>query len=718
MFQTAPKLFNESYRVESGVSSDSLQLFVGAVAEMNDANVWDLSQLCDEFSFIELAKTVGDWQSKHSLADVGIGHGLDLVQAALERLESHACTMWMLDRALNCRRETGMNDTEKRAAVEAEVSGLSETTARDVHLVMVVTKQRLVHGRGDCVLEEEMREAMAGIGRSQVQQGGEWKAAKHEPSKVSERKEVLGNLKGNCEKIWGAVVRQSDELARTLRRKEELGGRMQLEKVNRRLRKLNKRMKTQLARAEPRQPNKVARLQEAIAVGGSKVRNDLGNVLGRLTKLKQEIKRMKMAAKQIPLSLEKGKQRNHNGEESNVPNGVITHLMRECGGNMYDRIVDVTSRSCKSQLRVERDCERLPAEVLKQENLRLSDTKKLCPQGRTAPGLSSDFGQLIAVVGLRGGSRVTRGLSARGLANVAVRDWSDDFTFIVGCHHYRCPSSVSQFLSPRVSQLHSIDATISELRLEIEDRDELFASVLEAARGSSITVDSAHRPTFVAVCTALWNSELYESVYGKLSGKVMTGNDFDRFRFPSATRCDILAGLEFIASHFYFFLRRPDALKNLHFSILYEIIGRGSLKLESEDCLYDFISKGTETNREMFRLLEFVRFEYCSTGRVNDLFKRLSPHFYEINASMWAGLCTRLALPSVKKEPGRRFPAFRTEMVKDKFGRMAPQQVPAMTNGITGDPQGRPVYMDVPDGIIAHLTRECGGTCTPATSSM
>jgi hypothetical protein len=57
-------------------------------------------------------------------------------------------------------------------------------------------------------------------------------------------------------------------------------------------------------------------------------------------------------------------------------------------------------------------------------------------QEQEARCLSNDLGGLIAVVGLRGGSRVTDGLSARGLANIAVRDWSDDFTFIVGDHRY------------------------------------------------------------------------------------------------------------------------------------------------------------------------------------------------------------------------------------------------------------------------------------------
>jgi hypothetical protein len=138
--------------------------------------------------------------------------------------------------------------------------------------------------------------------------------------------------------------------------------------------------------------------------------------------------------------------------------------------------------------------------TIARQDFPLLASMELRPQSLGAPDLSHDFCELIAVVGLRGGSRVTGGLSAQGLANVAVRDWSDDFTFIIGDHQYRCPSSVARFLSPCVSRLHWIDPSIDELRLEVEDRDDLFGSVLEAVGGGSIAVDSAQRRTFEAIC--------------------------------------------------------------------------------------------------------------------------------------------------------------------------------------------------------------------------
>jgi hypothetical protein len=123
--------------------------------------------------------------------------------------------------------------------------------------------------------------------------------------------------------------------------------------------------------------------------------------------------------------------------------------------------------------------------VLKPDNRLLSEAKELRPQSQEALYPSNDFADLIAVVGLRGGSKVTGGLSVRRLANVTVRDSIDDFTFIVSRRRYWCPSSVAEFLSPRVYHLHCIDATIDELRLEVRDPDKVFQLVLNVEKDSA-----------------------------------------------------------------------------------------------------------------------------------------------------------------------------------------------------------------------------------------
>jgi hypothetical protein len=75
------------------------------------------------------------------------------------------------------------------------------------------------------------------------------------------------------------------------------------------------------------------------------VTEEVTNLEQELAKLKWEIKRMKMTEKQFPPSVKKG-------GRFDVPDGIIAHLTRECGGNVHDRnVVDVTSGSFEDEIK-------------------------------------------------------------------------------------------------------------------------------------------------------------------------------------------------------------------------------------------------------------------------------------------------------------------------------------------------------------------------------
>jgi hypothetical protein len=93
--------------------------------------------------------------------------------------------------------------------------------------------------------------------------------------------------------------------------------------------------------------------------------------------------------------------------------------------------------------------------------------------------------------------------------------------------------------------------------------------------------------------------------------------------------------VEFIASPFYNFLRRPDALKVAPFALIYEIISHGSQSFESEARFSGFMRKGAETAREMFGLQKLVRLEYCWTEWKKDFF---DVYFQSLRRSEWREL--------------------------------------------------------------------------------
>jgi hypothetical protein len=61
---------------------------------------------------------------------------------------------------------------------------------------------------------------------------------------------------------------------------------------------------------------------------------------------------MKMTEKQFPPSVKKGKARDEQDKEVviDVPDGIIAHLTRECGGNVHDcHVVDITLGSFEKE---------------------------------------------------------------------------------------------------------------------------------------------------------------------------------------------------------------------------------------------------------------------------------------------------------------------------------------------------------------------------------
>jgi hypothetical protein len=159
----------------------------------------------------------------------------------------------------------------------------------------------------------------------------------------------MGSLKEEANQVPGmtsAITRQGNELTETCRQTVALGGRVQqLEGDSQLLRGSSAGLKAHLARVEAGQQSAVARLQDAIAAGGSKVNEDLGNVQREVAKLKGDmIVTRRMAGKRYFTPFVK------KGKRIDVPDGIIAHLTRECGGNVHDRhVVDVTCGSFEKE---------------------------------------------------------------------------------------------------------------------------------------------------------------------------------------------------------------------------------------------------------------------------------------------------------------------------------------------------------------------------------
>jgi hypothetical protein len=305
IFLENPDLLKKPYAVRARVSETNFRLFVdainGAPTEIGMKNAFDLELLSTEFQFTGLVRRVAEFVAQHPSVEVV---GLKSAIANLQRqLTEH-----------DLRRERDLC-----------LMDIASERARDDH-------DSLVHGLIGQVENEVMQEA----------------------EKVSSLQKTVAAMGQQLEGVTMRLARSEEELLRRV---------AQLEWVTRALAEANEALKDWLSRVESGRQNDVDNLLEAIAEGIPKVKEDIANVQRELAALKGESTAIKTnrqvfalpaprlpvatrnPGKQFPPSVKKKMVRIQRNEvEIDVPDGIIAHLTRQCGGNVHDRgVIEVTS---------------------------------------------------------------------------------------------------------------------------------------------------------------------------------------------------------------------------------------------------------------------------------------------------------------------------------------------------------------------------------------
>jgi chromosome segregation ATPase len=239
------------------------------------------------------------------------GHGaarnIGLLKAAVaEQPLAHGRGLCALEEQMGRVKEAGALGQQ-----ESEVSGMKDAfqnlEGKHEQLQVTVTRQGYeltdhrrrneeLGGRFQQLEKENrrLRDSNKGLKGQLARVEGGQKGCNAELQKImSELTAEIINLKQKVNEAPGmkeAIARQGDELVANNRWNEGLGGRaQQLDEENRRLRNSSEGLKGKLARVEAGQQNEVARLQEAIATYGSKVKEDLANIQRNVAKLNEDM---------------------------------------------------------------------------------------------------------------------------------------------------------------------------------------------------------------------------------------------------------------------------------------------------------------------------------------------------------------------------------------------------------------------------------------------
>jgi hypothetical protein len=274
-------------------------------------------------------------------------------------------------------------------------------------------------------------------------------------------------------------------------------------------------------------------------------------------------------------------------------------------------------------------------------------------------------------------------LSTRGLANIRA---ANSFKFTVGDLTYACPICTAEFLSPAVGRLRQVDPTLFHYRVSTPDPLGFFDSFLALGRGDSLEVNDQNRSFVFSLARELKNSELYFAVLSQTDVPLDFENLNERMRGRSELGINCDQEIAFLASKFY---ECPESiLLSMDVPCLSLALCHPGLKLASEDSLAGLIAQGLSRSSEYSDLLQYVQFDCLSAEAVSKLTASTADFLNMLNSNVWEKIRRRLSLP-IEKIKSSQSPS--------------PRYV-------------RPAGIDVPfrqdaalDGIVAYLTRECGG---------
>lgn len=221
--------------------------------------------------------------------------------------------------------------------------------------------------------------------------------------------------------------------------------------------------------------------------------------------------------------------------------------------------------------------------------------------------------------------------SSRGLSQIPFEYYPNNFTFIVGDDRYSCPHFVADFLSAKVGRYHSDDPLLDHFSIHTADPNHVFGSLLDSARGSPLGLDPASIFFLADVVLDILEDPL---TLENAAVRVET-----RTRFGHIPTREI----EYVAAHFS---ELSDSfLNSLSIDFLTEVLIPPSLRLQSEDHLYDFLSAHADSDVRYFDLLEHVCFEYLTPACVSRAVSFIQARLGDLTPPVWLSLSRRLLAP-------------------------------------------------------------------------
>lgn len=235
----------------------------------------------------------------------------------------------------------------------------------------------------------------------------------------------------------------------------------------------------------------------------------------------------------------------------------------------------------------------------------------------------------------------TATLKTASILQVPFDSYPKDFTFIVNNEEFHTHKIFADLISNKISKLHTIDPTIFFYEIHTKSRGN-FQTILDINKTNQIEISNNDLSFFSEIYELL---EINVNINHQYEEEITVDNVIDRIKFHEKSPnfySDILnTEIEFATTNFYILKEKQEEnLFSLSMKSLENILNKGSLKLESENQLLEFINDLYAQDCKYSKFYEFVLFLNVETNVIEEFISIFDIN--DITREIWSSISIRL----------------------------------------------------------------------------
>lgn len=237
-------------------------------------------------------------------------------------------------------------------------------------------------------------------------------------------------------------------------------------------------------------------------------------------------------------------------------------------------------------------------------------------------------------------------LKKSSVINAPFNMYEKNFTFIVNGQEYKTSRFIADLLSPKISELHSIDPTSDNFIISTQESGDfsIFLNLINFHQNNILESDLP----FISEVIKILNTNTIEVYIPENHYTLTIDNVFEKLENHEKNEKffskEIEAEIEFITSHFFEIDEEDDnkieQLSNIKLTTLNSILNSEKLLLKTEDQLLKIINSIYSIKRSYFQLYEHIQFVNVDSENILEFLGIFN--FEDMTNETWHALSIRL----------------------------------------------------------------------------